>query len=189
MTIVNERAQQRRYPLARIRLGAVIAMAVAAALVLWLVLKDDGNDNKAATSSGAVAASPQELRAVPDSVNHPVYWAGRRAGYTYELSKTARGVYVRYLPQGVAVGDPKPRYLTIASYPYKNAYATLNKAAGKKGALSKRLPGGGVAVTSTTQPKSVYVAFPSADLQVEVYDPSAQRARKLAFSGRIVPVR
>jgi hypothetical protein len=188
MTTVNETVRQNRYPLGRMRLGAVIAVGIGVALVLWLMLKDDGG-NKAAKPTGAVAASTQELQAVPDSVKHPVYWAGRRAGYTYELSKTARGVYVRYLPPGVAVGDRHAKYLTIASYPYPNAYATLSKAAKTKGAVSSKLAGGGIAVVSAQQPKSVYIAFPSANLQVEVYDPSPQRARQLAFSGRVVPVR
>jgi hypothetical protein len=186
MTTVNESAQQNRYPLGRLRLGAMIAVALAVALILWLMLKDNDSANKPA---GAVAASPQELRAVPDSVNHPVYWAGRRAGYTYELSKTARGVYVRYLPPGVAVGDQHPKYLTIASYPYPRAYATLSKAAKTKGAVSSKLAGGGIAVVSAKQPKSVYIAFPSDNLQVEVYDSSPKRARQLAFSGRVVPIR
>src|SRR5215210_4143499 len=189
MTTVNETVRQSRYPVGRLRLGAVIAVALAVALILWLVLKEGGNDNEAAKPAGAVAASPQDLQAVPDSVNHPVYWAGRRAGYTYELSQTTGGVYVRYLPPGVAVGDKQPKYLTIASYPYSNAYATLTKAAKTKGAVSSELPGGGIAVVSAKQPKSVYIAFPSANLEVEVYDPSPKRARQTAFSGRIVPVR
>ena len=188
MTTVNESVRQNRYPLGRLRLGAVIAIAVGAALILWLMLKDDGSDN-AAKPAAAVAASPTDLRAVPDSVKHPVYWAGRRAGYTYELSKTARGVYVRYLPPGVAVGDQHPNYLTIASYPYPRAYATLSKAAETKGAISSKLAGGGIAVVSAKQPKSVYIAFPSANLEVEVYDASPKRARQLAFSGQVVPIR
>jgi hypothetical protein len=188
MTTVNESMRQTRYPLGGLRLGAAIAVAIAVALILWLMLKDDGG-NKAAKPAGAVAASPQDLRAVPDSVKHPVYWAGQRAGYTYELSKTARGVYVRYLPPGVAVGDQHPKYLTIASYPYPHAYGTLSKAAKTKGAVSSKLAGGGIAVVSKQQPKSVYIAFPSTDLQIEVYDPSPKRARELAFSGRVVPLR
>src|SRR4051812_39190611 len=91
MTTVNETVRQDRYPLGRLRLGALIAVGIAVALILWLMLKDDGG-NKAAKPTGAVAASTQDLQAVPGSVKHPVYWAGRRAGYTYELSKTARGV-------------------------------------------------------------------------------------------------
>ena len=187
MTTVNESVRQNRYSLGSLRLGGLIAVALAVSLILWLTLKDNGSSST--KPAGPVAASPQELKAVPASVNHPVYWAGQRAGYTYELSKTARGVYVRYLPPGVAVGDQHPKYLTIASYPYPHAYATLIKAAKTKGAVSSKLAGGGIAVVSKQQPKSVYIAFASANLQVEVYDPSPKRARQLAFSGQVVPIR
>jgi hypothetical protein len=36
-------------------------------------------------------------------VKHPVYWAGPRPSYTYELTRTSDGrIFVRYLPTGVA---------------------------------------------------------------------------------------
>ena len=37
------------------------------------------------------------------------------------------------------------------------------------------------------RPSSVYLAFPGGDVQVEVYDPSPRKARRLARSGRVRP--
>ena len=189
MNAVNERAQGGRSPFIRVRTGAVIAVAVAVGIVLWLLLRDNGDKNTTKTAGGPVAASRSDLRAVPDSVGYPVFWAGRKSGYTYELSKTTRGTYVRYLPPGVPLGDNHPKYTTIASYPFKNAFAATKKAGTKKGAITRSLPGGGIAIANAAVAKSVYVSFPGTNVQVEVFDPSPARARHLAFSGKIVPVR
>lgn len=191
MNAVNERAQggrPGRSPFIRMRTGAIIAVAVAVAIVVWLVLRDDGDDTPTA-AAGPVSASESDLRAVPDSVGYPVFWSGSRSGYTYELTKTTRGVYVRYLPPGVPLGENKPKYLTIASYPFKNAYAATKRAGRKKGAITRSLPGGGIAIANDSEPKSAYVSFRGTDVQVEVFDPSSARARRVAFSGRVVPVR
>jgi len=52
----------------------------------------------------------------------------------------------------------------------------------------RRVAGGGIVVVSSQSPKSVYLGFPGQDYQVEVYDPSARRALRLATSGRVRPV-
>ena len=39
-----------------------------------------------------------------------MYWAGPIAGMSYELTKLKDGrIYVRYLPDGVELGDPRRR--------------------------------------------------------------------------------
>ena len=47
----------------------------------------------AATPSGAepTAASVDELKSLARELGHPIYWAGARPGYTYELTRTTRG--------------------------------------------------------------------------------------------------
>ena len=37
-------------------------------------------------------------------------------------------------------------------------------------------------------PNSVYLAYPGENVQVEVYDPRPQRARRLAREGRVRPI-
>ena len=105
------------------RLGAVIAIAVAAGLVAWLLLRDDGSSSsKPAQVAGATATSRAELADLAAEVQHPIFWLGPKRGFTYELTQTRSGkIYVRYLPDGVEVGADKP-YLTVATYPFPGAY-------------------------------------------------------------------
>jgi hypothetical protein len=174
--------------LPHLRLGALVAIGLAAFFVGWLVV-NRGSDDPAAPATGASAASESELRTFAESVSHPVYWAGPKDGYTYELTRTTDGrVYVRYLPEGTEVGDPRSRFLTIGTYPRAGAFAELKRAARAKGAISLKLDRNGLAVFSEAKPTSVYFGYPDARYQVEVYNPSPDEARRLALSGQVVPV-
>jgi hypothetical protein len=44
------------------------------------------------------------------------------------------------------VDDPRPRFLTVATYPRKSAFADLKQASNAAGTASRKLPGGGLAV-------------------------------------------
>jgi hypothetical protein len=186
-------AQWSRRP--RVRAGAVIALAIAAGVIVWLVVGRDDNSSSptastppAATSAGLgpVAMSPAALRSLAQKLHHPVYWAGARNGYTYEVTETADGkVYVRYLPKGVKVHDPRANFLIVATYPYPDALAAL-KRAGKQKVVKVRP--GAFAFVDPTYPKSVHMAFPHADYQIEVFDPSPKRSRAVALSGDVRPV-
>jgi hypothetical protein len=143
----------------------------------------------AAGHSGARAATVAEIKALAAQVGHPIMWAGPKAGITYELTQTTDGrIYVRYLPNGVKVGDQKPDYLTVGTYPQTNPLATLKAAAATTKAETIKLSGGAVASIDKAKPTSVYVARPGDAFQVEVYDPSASQARTLVTGGHIVPV-
>ena len=93
------------------------------------------------------------------------------------------------LPAGVHVGNQSPDYLTIGTYPQKGALAILKATAAKNHVPTMTVAGGGVAFVDAKHPTSVYVAFPNENVQVEVYDPAAGRARRLVNSGGIAPVR
>ena len=108
---------------------------------------------------------------------------------TYEVTQTSDGrIYVRYLPAGVKVGDARPDYLTVGTYPVTGALAKLKATTAKSGAESIKLPRGGLASIDKSTPTSVYVAYPGSDSQVEVYDPAAAQARTVVTSGRLVPL-
>jgi hypothetical protein len=172
-----------------IRVGAVIALAVAAALITWLIVKDNDDNDGGSGSARPEATSLRDLRAFAGTKDIPVYWAGPRAGYTYELTETDKGnIFIRYLPKGVEVGNRRPVYTTIGTYPYADAYSTLQEVGSREGSRVRRIPGGGIVVVSDQNPKSVYLAFRRQDYQVEVYDPSAKRALSLATSGRVSPI-
>jgi hypothetical protein len=51
------------------------------------------------------------------------------------------------------------------------------------------VPGGGLAVISAGHPENVHIAYRGVDYQVEVYDPVPSRARALALSGDVKPIR
>jgi hypothetical protein len=173
----------------RMRLGAILALAFLAGFVAWLIFKGDDNKANAPARAPAVAASYSQLQALPGQVGHKVYWAGKKADYTYELTQTSQGnIFVRYLPAGVKVGDPRPDFLTVGTYPSRNAYASLKKLSTKPGSVSRQLAGGGIAVYSKQRPVSVYAAYPGNRFQVEVFDPSPKRARQLVFSGKVRPL-
>jgi len=141
-----------------------------------------------AAGTGPTAASVGDLQSLATKLGHPIYWAGPKRGYTYELTETSTGkVFIRYLPSGVEVGDPKASYLTVATYPFRNAYSALEKAAG--GANKIQLARGGIGIVDAGYPKSVHVAYPGVNYQVEVFNPSPAASRKLVASGAIAPVR
>jgi hypothetical protein len=79
-----------------VRIGAVGAVALAVAFVVWLLVHDE--DSNSSTSGptqtveaiAPVAASRDRLRALSAGVGRPIYWAGVRAGDTYELTRSAQ---------------------------------------------------------------------------------------------------
>jgi hypothetical protein len=140
-----------------------------------------------ATSPGAASAGA--LHALPRAVGHPVYWAGQRAGFTYELTRPAGGgVYVRYLPHATRVGDARPAYLTVATYPGAG-FETVKAQAEKTGSRIETLPGGRLLVSPRGRPQSAYLVARGEDVQVEVYAPEAGRAAALIRSGGVVALR
>jgi hypothetical protein len=153
-----------------------------------------GNSSPASGSTGQparaipVAVSASQLRALAAAAGHPIYWAGTAPG-TYEFTTIADGrSYVRYLPPGVPVGSPLG-YLTVGTYVQSSPpFAAVRKAALGKRATIKPLRGGGLAIQYRTRPQSVYLVFPGARYEVEVYDPSPARALALAASGKVAPV-
>jgi hypothetical protein len=188
----------RRLP--RTRIGAAIAVAAGAGLGAWALV---GHGGPASSSPSTVAASPPAapaatakpigpvalsasgLRTLSSSVDQPIYWAGPKAGYLYELTRTSEGrVFIRYLPPGAQVGSKRQIYLVVATYPFQNPLQALKNLPGTHVAI----PGGGVAMVDTGHPQSVHLAYPGVDDQVEVYDPSPARSLKLARSGAVRPV-
>jgi hypothetical protein len=185
--------RQRRFGRRWVRAGAVVVLAIAAGIGAWLLVRDDEGSTATptattpqATGVGPVAMSRGELASLSRTLDQPIYWAGARRGFTYEVTRTAdRKVYVRYLPKGVKVGDSRADYLIVATYPYPRALRALRGVAGKR---AVRVRGGASAFVDPTYPKSVHMAFPDADYQIEVFDPSPARARRVALSGDVTDV-
>src|SRR3954469_12484664 len=170
------------------RIGALVALAVVAGLVVWLLAR--GNDNSTGTfRTSAQPVSARELARLPATVGHQVYWAGPKRGFTYELTRTRDDrIYIRYLPAGVAIGSNQPKYLTVGTYPSEDALAAVRGLAKRLRVKAIRLKGGGAAIQDAKHPTSVYLGYPKSAYQVEVYDPSPARALQLVLSGKIAPL-
>ena len=186
---------------APIRIGAVVALALAIAFVVWLVVR--GNDNSSSTAKTKTptpaktvpklhetvkAASVPTLRALAHASGHPIYWAGTQPKVKYELTQVTDGrIYIRYLPRGVPLGT-KHVYPIVATYPVPNAYKAVRTAAKESGAVTFHTKRGGLAVYNQSATTNVYLAFPGSKYQVEVFDPNPSRARQLVRSGTIRPI-
>jgi hypothetical protein len=169
------------------RILPIVLLAIIVGVIVWLIVK--GNDHQSSPSPPASAATLATVRSLPTQLGHDVYWAGRRTGVTYELTQVNGNIYLRYLPAGVSVGDPRPNFLTVGTYPTRHAYSVLKRQSKRRGNRSRPAARGGLAVWSSQRPQSVYVAYPGSDLQVEVYAPSSRRALRLATSGAVKPIR
>jgi hypothetical protein len=177
----------------RVRLGAIAALALAAAFGVWHVTRPSSQPSAEQTvaptpARGARTVSIANLLSVAAKDSYPVYWAGSRPRMRYELTEASGGrVYIRYLPAHVRAGDPRAR-LTIGTYPVQDAYAQVQAAARRPGAVVFHLTGGTIAVYNKSRPTNVYLATPGSPVQVEVYHPTPNTARKLVLEKQIVPV-
>lgn len=175
------------------RVGAVVAVALAAAFVIWIVVqsRDDTSSTASPVSTtpssrtGPVGVSADGLATLAKTIEEPIYWAGLQQTSLYELTRLPDGkVYVRYLPSGVDAGD-KRLLLTVATYPLKDAYGTTQKAAQQAGATPVSAGDGAVAFQGKGS-SSVYLAFAGVDAQIEVFSPTTGEAGQLVESGQIV---
>ena len=178
-------------------LGVVVLAALVAVSVV-LIGRGSGSSGlstltttatattRSVTPLGPLAASPAVLATIAKAAGQPVFWTGTQAGYRYELTRTSAGdVYVRYLPHGAKVGNRQADYRVVGTYPYAGALAALQA---YRGGRRTPLPGGGVVLSTTADPKSVHIAYPGLDYQIEVYDPVPGRALQLALAGRVTRV-
>lgn len=172
----------------RVRAGAVVAVALLVAFVVWLVVRGDGTSTTPVPpSAAAVPITPAGLRTLSISTGIPIYWAGPKTGYTYELTKTNDNrVWVRYLPAGVPVGS-RTAYLTVGTYPVTNAFAVTRTVSQRSGSVEVSIGNGGIAFYNESSPANVYFSYPDASYQVEVYDPSGS-PQTLVSANSIVPV-
>ena len=184
-----------RRPWVSFALGAAIVVAVVG---LFLLLRG-GDDDPGSVVAGAtgtttaraqpVAVSPERLTALAQERKRPIYWVGPARGQTYELTETPDGsLYLRYLDAGSGIGDPRPNFLTVGTYPQAGAFKTVTQASKRPGAQVEQLEDEGLAFASRSRPNSWYVAYPGSEELVEVFSPRPGRARELVRAGRVVPV-
>jgi hypothetical protein len=178
-----------------LRIVAVVVAALIVAVIAFLLLSGGDDEGSGTTPPVAAVAVPAAivdadgLRDLSVELGHPVYWLGRRPATEFELTREENGdVYVRYLSGDAKAGDPRPRFVTVGTYPLEDAVAAVKRAA--TGAEVKPLPiaHGGYAFVNPQSPDSVYFAYPGADFQIEVFSPKPGEALELVTSGKVLPV-
>ena len=198
-------------PITRRRVGLAIIAAVivfaAVGAAVWLLQSNDSTESTSSGGPSGVSARPgtgpgtvrgvpaevvstSELRNLAATSGRPVYWAGQRAGTKLEYTQTSDGTtYVRYLTGSAKAGDPRARYLVVATYAQPDAFKRVSVIAGQQHLFVASLANGGIAVTRPGRPQNVYVVYPKQPYQVEVYAPSTADTRRLVVSGAIQPIR
>lgn len=167
--------------------AAGLAVALIIGLLAWALLDDDGGDEPPPSGAAAIV-DVDALRETASEGQTPIYWAGLPSGAKLELSRPAPDrTYVRYLTGDAQASDPRP-FLTVGSYELPDPIAALRTEGREPGGVLARAPRGGVVYFRRKQPESVYLAYPGANVQIEVFAPSFQQALQLVTAGRIVPV-
>lgn len=162
----------------------IVVVVLAAALVVRFLT---GSHATSIENGKPVEVSAARLQSFAQS--REVYWAGPVPSKHLELTKTGRGVFVRYLPKNVHPGDPRALFTTVGTYAAQRGYEEAIRAHGRVGMVTRHAPNGQLAVWSRFRPTSVYLAKQGSSTLVEVFDPRAERARALALSGKIQRVR
>jgi hypothetical protein len=171
-----------------IRLFTVLGALIAVALIVWVTLDSGDSTDGDTQSAEAEVVSVAALRRAAAAQDTPIYWAGATQGTDLELSRPVPDrTYVRYLTGGAKAGDPKP-FLTVGSYRFEDPAAALRHRGGEPGGVLVTAPGGGVVYFERTDPKSVYLAYPDTEVEIEVFAPEFKEALQLVTDGRIVPV-
>lgn len=181
----------RRLPGARLLVLLGVGAAIAGGAAAWFAFRGDGGTPALpAPNSGPTLVSQAQLGRLASSIDHPVYWAGPKPGFSYELTNSSSGrIFIRYLPSGVKAGDPRPDFLVVGTYTQSGSFRDLKQAGKQKGSVALGIGNGGVALFNTRRPSSVYFAYPGTRYQVEVYDPSGEAARQLVLGGQIRPLK
>lgn len=171
-------------------LGVGLAIVVAVGLAAWALADDDGSDEgsgPAATAEPEIV-SVKALRAAAGEQATPVYWVGASAGAKLELSRpSSERTYVRYLTGDAEADDPR-KFLTVGSYELDDPTAALRSRGNEPGGVNATAPGGGVVYFDQADPKSVYLAYPGTEVEIEVFAPEFKEALQLVTDGRVVPV-
>ena len=185
-------ASDSRKPAGKNQLGVALLVLVLVAAVgagLYFLLKSDkknganGQTGKCEAVSAAFLSSSR-MQSESLIINQGFYWAGPIAGLKTEFRRTAEcEVYVRYMPRSARLGEAG-EFLVISTYPGYNV-ASLEKQARKEGARIVSGPRGSSIYVSVKRPRSVYMAFPSFNAQVEIFGQTAPQAVQFARSGKI----
>lgn len=169
--------------------GGVIVIAIVIATVAAIASR--GGESESAPASPQPETrivNEAELAERAAALGQPIFWAGPMQGTELELEELqGEGVRVRYVPEGTEAGKAPSEALTIGSYLLPNPREALETFASEPGSTARRREDGRIVVVDRERPTSVYFVDPEDTVQVEVYDPSPEKAMSLALSGKVGP--
>jgi hypothetical protein len=172
-----------------IRIAAIVASVLALALLTGC--GGSGSDSSSSQSTDTNAAeivSADSLRETASEAT-PIYWAGEQDGTELELSRPSKDrTYVRYLTGNAEAGDKRADFLTVGTYAQPSAVASLRRQSKRSGGTLGHAPGNATVYYDRSNPQSVYLAYPGAPVEVEIFDPSFKRALRMVESGQVVAV-
>ena len=173
-----------------VRRAAAVLAALLVFVIAFVLIVPGGGEEKA--TKDVISADSAQLRELAADQDHTPYWAGPQSDVTYEWTRTTDGkVFVRYLTGGAKINDKRADFLTVGTYaaPVGGGVAALKDEAKNPGSKTFKVEGGGFALVNESKPSSVYLAYPKSPDEIEVFDPSPERALKLVTSGQIQPIR
>lgn len=167
--------------------AAVIALLAALVFLAFAVTGDDDDEGDQAGPVAPVELTASELANRVSDFDHPVYWTGDAPPDRYELSSTNEDrVFIRYLTPRAQVGDERPIFPTVGTYPVADAIADLEAAAAQGETGLEQREGYSLLVEDETR---VYVVFDDQpELEIEVFDPRPGRALDAIDSGTLEPI-
>lgn len=171
----------------------IVAVAVALGLALGaggasLVFQAQGSSNTISGQlSGRVALTESELVRLVSENNLVAYWSGPQTGALYSLvANTSGQVFIRYLPNGAGLDDTAANYRVVATYPQADAFAITQAAGNQPNAISFVNPDGAQVFFSKDFPSNIYMAYPDAPFEIEIFDPGSGTALNLATTARAI---
>lgn len=140
--------------------------------------------------SGGVALSESELKSVIFQLKRTVYWTGPQRGAKYTINALTDGqTYIRYLPDGKGVADTAPNYRTVGTYESADAYTATLAAGNEANGVSFTTADGRVIHYNKSASDNVYLAYKGKKYQIEIFDPKAGAALKIANNNEVKVIR
>ena len=172
----------------QVAVGAAIAGAlISGGLVFAITSIGSTSISEAGATLGQVALTEAQLRDLVISKKLTAYWVGPLDGAKYSLISNANGqVFVRYLPEGKGLEDTNADYRVIATYPQSDAFSITKAAGNQANAISVTNVDGAQVFYSKSYAANVYVAFPDAPYEIEIFDPKDGGALSLATNAGLI---
>lgn len=185
-TIMQLAEEDRERHTPKFFIALISAVAVISAFITFGIAQQikptvDSRTTLAARTSGGVCLSEGELRKLVKEQKITAYWAGPVADATYSINTSNSGqVFVRYVLKDQNCDSNSNEFRVIATYALAGAFDSTKAAGSQSNGVSLGNSDGSVVYFNKDVPTNVYLAFPSLDYQIEIYDPDPKEAVAMA---------